>query len=69
MNKNLTIKNWKWWVVVPLALPILAVICIPAGIIFILELLIAAVELVNVGNRNSPTFKRVLDWVHSPKLK
>ncbi|MBL4941158.1 MAG: hypothetical protein JKY81_05775 [Colwellia sp.] len=64
MNLKLTIKNWRWWVVVPFALPILLVISIPAGIIFILELLIAAVELVNFGNRHSMVGRRILAWVH-----
>jgi len=64
INYSLTIKNWRWWVVMPFALPVLAVICIPTAIIFILELLIAAVELVNVGDRHSRIGKRILNWVH-----
>ena len=64
MNKSKTIKNWKWWIVLPIALPIIAVISVPRIIIFILEVMIAAVELVNVGEKNSKLSKRLVSWVH-----
>ena len=64
MDKNKTIYNWKWWVVLPVALPVIAVVSIPKVIIFLLELAIAAVEFVNIGERNSKISKRLVDWVH-----
>lgn len=57
-----TIKNWRWWAVLPIVLPFFAVALIPMIIITILELLISLVELVNFGERHSPLAKRIVNW-------
>jgi hypothetical protein len=65
MNTNKTIKNWKWWVVLPIVLPVVAIISIPALLIFILQLMITAVEVVNIGDRPNKYAKRLTDWVRN----
>jgi len=64
MNKRKTIYNWKWWAALPIALPIIAIISVPRAVIFILELMIACVEYINIGERHSKLSKRLVDWVH-----
>ena len=66
-DANKTIKNWRWWAVLPIVLPFFAVALIPMAIIAILEFLIALVELVNFGERHSPLAKRIVDWANTPK--
>jgi len=63
MDKDKTIKNWKWWIVLPLVLPVVAVISVPKVVILVLEFMIAAVELVNVGEKGSKLSKRLVSWV------
>ena len=63
MNTNKTIKNWKWWAALPIVLPVVAIISIPALLIFILQLMIAAVEIVNIGDRPNKYAKILTDWV------
>jgi hypothetical protein len=59
-----TIKNWRWWVVLPIAVLFLAVAFIPKIIISALEILIALVEVVNFGDKSSPRTKQLVDWVN-----
>ena len=63
MDTSKTVKNWKWWVALPIILPIYLVALIPKAVIAILELLIALVELVNFGERPSKLAKKLVDWV------
>lgn len=64
MDKRKTIYNWKWWLVLPFVLPLVAILLIPRVIICTLEMVISAVELVNIGERNCGLSKRLVDWVH-----
>jgi len=65
MNMNKTVKNWKWWVVLPLVLPWFLLAMVPQGIIFSLEFIITIVERVNFGDRRSKLAKRIVDWAQS----
>jgi hypothetical protein len=62
-----TIKNWRWWAVLPIVLPFFVVALIPMAIITILELLIVLVEFVSFGERLSPLAKRIIDWANTQK--
>ena len=53
----------------PAAIIILSVIMIPKSIIFILELFIAAVEVVNVADRNSNFARSFVEWVNDGESK
>tara|TARA_R110000744_G_scaffold170264_2_gene288416 strand:- start:17794 stop:17997 length:204 start_codon:yes stop_codon:yes gene_type:complete len=64
VNKNKTIKNWKWWLLLLPTLFLMGVASIPAFIIFLLELTVAVVQLINVIDRPFPLGKRILEWVH-----
>jgi hypothetical protein len=63
MNLNKTIKNWKWWVTLPLVLPLIIIVSIPTVIIFLLEMLIIFIEKINVINKPNPLGKKLLHWV------
>jgi hypothetical protein len=63
MNLDKTIKNWKWWVTLPLVLPLIIVVSIPAVIIFLLEMLIIFIEKINFINKPNPLGKKLLHWV------
>ena len=64
MDNRKTIKNWKWWLLLLPALLLMGVASIPAFIIFLLELVVAVFQLVNVIDRPFPLGKRILGWVH-----
>tara|TARA_R110002012_G_scaffold38178_1_gene106607 strand:- start:550 stop:750 length:201 start_codon:yes stop_codon:yes gene_type:complete len=63
MRLDKTIYNYRWWVTLPLILPVMAIVCMPALIIFLLELLISVVEFVNVGKKPNKLFKKLVNWV------
>jgi len=65
IDLNKTIKNWKWWIVLPIVLPWFLVAMIPHGIIFTLEFAVCIVERVNFGAKPSRLAKRIVDWVQS----
>ena len=67
MNKRLTVLNWKWWLVLPVALPVVAVLLIPSVIISLLELLIAALEFINIGTKRSKVVEKIVNWVQVEK--
>jgi hypothetical protein len=64
MDNSKTIKNWKWWLLLLPALLLMSVASIPKIIIFLLELIIAGIEVINVIDRPFPLGKRILGWVH-----
>ena len=65
MDKQKTIYNWRWWLVLPAALLVYSIISTPRLIIFILEKSISAVRLIDLeeGNRTNKTTQRIVDWV------
>ena len=64
MNTNKTVKNWKWWVALPIVLTFLAVALIPMTTIMVLEFLIVIVEFTNFGEKHSVYAKRLTNWVN-----
>ena len=63
MNLDKTVKNWKWWVILPIVLPLIITVSIPTVIIFLLEMLIILIEKFNVINEPNPLGAKLLNWV------
>jgi ABC-type maltose transport system permease subunit len=64
MDTSKTFKNWRWWVALPIALPIIAIVSIPRFIIFLLDFVVVALEFVDVSRLDSKRAKQFVDWVH-----
>ena len=63
MNLDKTVKNWKWWVILPIVLPLIIIVSIPTVIIFLLEMLVILIEKFNVINKPNPLGTKLLHWV------
>ena len=64
MYYNKTILNWKWWLVLPFAVVMLAILSVPSIIIFALEKLITFLRVFDVGRKPSKSVNRLVDWVN-----
>tara|TARA_R110000772_G_scaffold67595_1_gene150091 strand:+ start:5471 stop:5668 length:198 start_codon:yes stop_codon:yes gene_type:complete len=65
MNLDKTIKNWKWWAILPIVVPLMGIVSIPRLLIFLLELIIAAISVIDVIDRPNSFGKKLLEWVHN----